>query len=118
MMEERIDPEQKNKDVYGIYFEVCVYSSTIRTKITTNAPGNIDSMFRKFKLNFDLLYMLTGDNKDIVSYDNDLILSIREWLEQSIPGVKDKKIPYIKQGMRYFEDYKKCLISYNIIKTE
>lgn len=111
-MNERINPDSDSIDIYRIYLDVCVYSSQIRTKITTYGPGNIDTMFREFKLKFDLLFTLTKDHKDINEYNRELVSKINKWLSIEMP-VKKKK--YIFDGISLFNAYKSRLISYKII---
>lgn len=113
-MEERINPDTDSIDIYRIYLDVCICSSQIRTKVTTKGPGNIDSMFITFKMNFDLLFTLTCDSKDIVGYNKVLVSNISKWLSLKTPKPKNKN-KYMFDGIRLFDEYKSRLISYKII---
>lgn len=113
-MEERINPDTESIDIDSIYLDVCIFSSQIRTKVTTRGPGNVDSMFRTFKMNFDLLFTLTCDSKDIVEYNKDLVANISKWLSLQTPKPNNKN-KYIFDGIKLFDEYKSRLISYKTI---
>lgn len=95
--------------------DVCVDATTLRTKITSGTKTNaLIKPLKHFKFNFDLLYTITCDNKELIKNDTVLIEKIKKWMTYK------KKHPseqLIEHGLDLFYEYKLKLISYKIINV-
>ena len=112
-MDQKIAVDKNNGDVYNIFMDVCFSSTNIRTIATSCAPiGNLRLPFKTFKFNFDILYTITCDNKELIKNDKQLLADILKWLSRT---KKQPEKKYMLYGIDLFYKYKEKLISYKVV---
>lgn len=114
-MEDKIAVGQNNSDIYDVFIRVCVDATNVRSCISNNGtPAALKQPYTVFKYNFDLLYTITGDNKDLIEYNPELLARIEQLLS------KKNKVPTMKiiiYGLNLFYQYKRHLVSYKIVNV-
>lgn len=116
-MEEKIHVNQKNTDVYNTFIEVCVCAANLRARLTSGLYfESLKNPYRDFRFNFDLLYTITCDTKDLLKNDDDLVTEVKKWMtcvDES--GAPTKEVMLC--GLDLFYRYKLKLVSYKIVNV-
>ena len=86
-------------------------SAKIRIILTTGIGGNPFSLYLKFKEQFDILYCLSSDHKNM--RDTDLNNEIVLWRDK--PGLTANDMTH---GLKLFDKYKTQLFSVQLLRYQ
>lgn len=96
-------------DIETVFKNTSMLSAKIRNILTTGMGGNPVSLYIEFKVQFDFLFMMSSDHKNIRG--NDIIKRIVEW--RDAPGLSYTQIV---TGLKLFETYKTVLFEVQLLR--
>ena len=96
-------------DIETTFKDVSILSAQIRNILTTGIGGNPIPLYVDFKRNFDFLFTMSSDHKDIRK--KELLEEIIIWRDK--PGIS---VPEIQKGLKLFENYKSLLFDGKLLR--
>lgn len=107
-----ITPEIKNDDLYNAYLRCCLAASYLRNNVTCKRKVS-NSAFKNFKGNFDFLFILTSNRKQL--RNKTIMKPIKEWL---LLNTHRATVELSNKGIELFVKYQQLLIDEGLINDK